>query len=134
EDGRTFGSVGYEASGNDAVLTLTAPTNGGGNEMEQTINLGGDGTVFVDAVVNTTATPGRSAITVYDVSTSRGLGEGGDGKIDLVIRANQSGQANNIDALVEASRADSVRVVGGTTLSTTSGTALNVGEAETVVE
>lgn len=133
-DGRTFGSVGYEASGNDSVLILTAPTSGGGNEMEQTINLGGDGTVFVDAVVNTTATPGRSAITVYDVSTSRGLGEGGDGEIDLVIRANQSGQANDDDALVEASAADSVRVTGGITLSTTSGTALNAGDAETVVE
>ncbi|MEQ8312116.1 MAG: autotransporter domain-containing protein [Sphingopyxis sp.] len=133
-DGRTFGSVGYEASGNDSVLTLTAPTAGGNNEMEQTLNLGGDGTINVDATVNTTATPGRSAIIVHDVSTSRGLGEGGDGKIDLIIRANQVGQANNAIALIDAEVADSVRVTGNATISTTSGTALNAGNAETVVE
>lgn len=134
-DGRTFGAVGYEASGNDSILTLTAPGVGVNNEMEQTLNLGGDGTIYVDAVVNTTAAEGRSAIVVRDVSTSRGLGEGGDGKIDLVIRANQNGRANNgVNELVDARAADSVRVAGNVTLSTTSGTALNAGEAETFVE
>lgn len=133
-DGRTFGSVGYEASGNDSVLTLTAPTAGGNNEMEQTLRLGGDGRIIVDAVINTTATPGRGAIFVEDVSTSRGLGEGGDGKIDLVISANISGQANNSEALIDARNADSVTVETGSTISTTSGYALNAGEAETVVE
>ncbi|HWW57055.1 MAG TPA: autotransporter domain-containing protein [Sphingopyxis sp.] len=133
-DGRTFGSVGYEASGNDSVLTLTAPSAGGNNEMEQTLRLGGDGRIIVEAVVNTTGTPDRSAIVVYDASTSRGLGEGGDGKIDLVIRANISGQANNSEALVDARAADSVTVESNTTISTTSGYALNAGDAETVVE
>lgn len=134
-DGRTFESVGYEASGNDSVLTLTAPTAGANNEMEQTVNLGGDGTINVDASVNTSATPGRSAIVVYDASTSRGLGEGGDGKIDLVIRGNQVGQANDdLTGLVDARAAGSVRVTNNATISTTSGTALNAGDADTVVD
>ncbi len=133
-DGQTFGSVGYEASGNDTVLTLTAPTAGGNTEMEQTVNLGGDGTVIIDAVINTTATENLAGIRVFPVSTSAGLGEGGDGKIDLVIRANVSGRGNNTDALVEASQASSIRVAGNTTISTSSGTALNAGDAETIIE
>lgn len=134
EDGRTFGSVGYEASGNDSVLTLTAPSAGANNEMEQTLRLGGDGRIIVEAVINTTGTPDRSAIVVDDVSTSRGLGEGGDGKIDLVLRANVSGQANNSVPLIDARNADSVTVETNTTISTTSGYALDAGDAETVVE
>lgn len=132
-DGQTFGSVGYEASGNDTVLTLTAPTAGGNTEMEQTVILGGDGTVILDAVINTTATADRSAIRVTPVSTSAGLGESGDGRIDLIIRANVSGRGNNESALVEAAQASSVRVAGNATISTTSGTALNAGDAETII-
>lgn len=134
QNGQEFGSVGYEASGNDSILTLTAPEAGVNNEMEQTLNLGGDGTIYVDAVVNTTGTPGRSAIVVRDVSTSRGLGEGGDGKIDLVIRANQSGQANSEYALIDAGNAGTVGVVSNATVSTTSGTALNAGNATVYLE
>lgn len=132
--GAEFRAVGYEASGEDSVLTLTRPTAGGNSEMEQTVYLGGDGKIIVESVINTTGTPGRSAIVVEDVSTSRNLGQGGDGKIDLVIRANISGQANDAVALIDAKNASSVTVETNSSVSTTSGTALDAGDAEVIVE
>ncbi|HWK41774.1 MAG TPA: autotransporter domain-containing protein [Croceibacterium sp.] len=129
-----FDRVVYEASGNDSVLTLTAPTAGGNGEMNQTLHLGGDGTVVVEAVVNTTGTPDLAAIRVERGSTSSALGQGGDGKIDLVIAANVAGSGTGFTSLVDAREADSVLVRTNSTVSTTSGTALDAGDAETVIE
>ncbi|MDZ3832319.1 MAG: autotransporter domain-containing protein [Sphingopyxis sp.] len=133
-NGQAFDGVGYEASGNDSVLTLTRPTAGGNREMEQTVYLGGDGRINIDATINTTAHTGRAAIVVQPVSTSGMLGEGGDGKIDLVIRSSVTGIREAYGSLVDAQAAGTVTVVAGATVGSRGGVALSAGTAQVTLD
>ena len=133
-DGSTFAHIGYDASGNGSVLTLTAPTAGGNSDMEQTVHLAGDGTVVIQGRINTSAIANTTAILVHEGSSSSILGQGGDGKIDLVLEGLINSSGLGFYNTVDARHADSVTVRSTSGISAASGTVLNAGDAEVAIE
>lgn len=138
-DGVQFtGGTVYEASGNQTVLTLGNP-NPGGPAMplrDGPLLLAGDGTVNISLglIVDDQPHATQSAIRVLEGSSSQARGQGGDGKLDVVISGYIQGDANTGEALVDVQNASSVRLAKGGTLRNTDGPALYAGQADVTID
>ncbi|RJF90213.1 autotransporter outer membrane beta-barrel domain-containing protein [Sphingomonas cavernae] len=122
------GGLVYEAAGQNTVLTLNGPLSASGDEQtlnSQTLQVAGDGTVFVDADISTGGTD-ISAIVVEEGGTGEWF-EGTDRRVNLVI--NQSVSGGFADYTVDAYHAGRVELANNNNaeISIAGGTGLRTG-------
>lgn len=126
----------YEAAGANTVLTLRGSLDAQGEEnalSNHTLNVGGDGTIFVDTDINTAGTD-LSAIVVREGGTGQWF-DGSQDRVNLVL--NQSIFGGTADYTVDAFYADRVELANGGSIpadiSVVGGTALRGGIGTEVV-
>jgi len=142
-DGVQFtGGTVYEASGNATVLTL-GNANGSDPSKDDTmvlrdgpLLLAGDGAVNIALSLNVGDQPNatQSAIYVMEGSSSSTRGQGGDGKLDVVISSYIQGDVTIGAALVDVQNASSVRLAAASRLRNTDGANLYAGKSNVTID
>ncbi|MBN8839898.1 MAG: hypothetical protein J0I25_06810, partial [Sphingomonadales bacterium] len=138
------GGTVYEASGNDTVLTLEnrsrspipsdpakLPNNAQMQLLYGPLRLAGDGTVVLSFSVQASDQPDatQQAIRVEPGSTLQSQGQGGDGKLSLIVDADVGGDSA-LAGLIDVSNAQSLRITRNSRVQLLEGTGIIGGAAD----
>lgn len=138
------GGTVYEASGDNTVLTLEnrsrspipsdpskLPNNAQMQLLYGPLRLAGDGTVVLSFSVQAADQPDatQQAIRVEPGSTSQSQGQGGDGKLSLIVDADVGGDSA-FAGLIDVSNAESLRITRNSRVQLLEGTGIIGGAAD----
>lgn len=143
------GGTVYEAAGEDTTLTLQNRGTPGGAEQRADlangpVRLAGDGTVHLDFDMQADNQPfaNQSAIFVAAGSTAQALGQGGDGKLTVIVSRdvtgsdvgrNADGTHNNEVGLIDVRNAQALRLDTGARVSVKDGIAVLAGDTAVAI-